>query len=157
MTLENPPFEDVFPVRNGDFSIAILVFMGVCQGANNGVSKEIALTSQDFGHHITELPGLFPLMLFARRTLYSVSSTWMYIVVSVCNCSTATVKDVRTNVLQGPKQIPTEKLLEEVWMCIFQTESRIGLQKPLDGFCWHNSCCQRDTSSSSLSSRNTQI
>lgn len=131
--------------------------MGVCQGANNGVSKEIALTSQDFGHHITELPGLFPLMLFALCTLYSVSSTWMYIVVSVCNCSTANCERCLDKRSSGSKANTDGKLLEEVWMCMFQTESRIGLQKPLDGCCWHNSCCQKDTFSSSLSSRNTQI
>ena len=29
MTMENPPFEDVFPIENGDFSHIMLVFRGV--------------------------------------------------------------------------------------------------------------------------------
>ena len=157
MTLENPPFEDVFPVRNGDFSIAILVFMGVCQGANNGVSKEIALTSQDFGHHITELPGLFPLMLFALCTLYLVSSTWMYIVVSVCNCSTANCERCLDKRASGSKAIPTENCWRKFGCAYFKLKVGLVFKKPLDGFCWHNSCCQKHTFSASLSSRNTQI
>ena len=29
MTMENPPFEDVFPIENGGFSNVMLVFQGV--------------------------------------------------------------------------------------------------------------------------------
>ncbi len=29
MTIEHPPFEDVFPIENGDFSNVTLVFRGV--------------------------------------------------------------------------------------------------------------------------------
>lgn len=86
-------------------------------------SEEIALTSQDFGHHITE----------------------------------PTVKDVRTNVLQGPKQIPTENCWRKFGCACFKLKVGLVFKKPLDGFCWHNSCCQKHTSSSSLSFRNTQI
>ena len=30
MTMENPPFEDVFPIENGGFSIAMLAYWRVC-------------------------------------------------------------------------------------------------------------------------------
>ena len=29
MTMGNPPFEDVFPIENGDFQLVMLVFSGV--------------------------------------------------------------------------------------------------------------------------------
>ena len=139
-----------FLLLNGDFSIAILVFMGVCQGANHGVSnslyffaEEIALTSQDFGHHITELPGVFPLLLFALCTLYSVSSTWMYIVVIVCNCSTANCERCLDKRASGSKAIPTENCWRKFGCACFKLKVGLVFKKPLDGFCWHNSCCQK--------------